>query len=195
MRKTSVLVVAALLLAAGVAIGALLRRPWPRSPVPNPATGTSEPIAGDPGGLPQVFRSDSPGFSLRYPSGWTVDTAGMRVEVGEMGGWAARAEAGGEGGWDRSRLSISCRGRRAETGRTGSRARARDRQVEARWYRDWGGSSALTWLIKAHILALKTRCSKYIFPCHRPSATHAQNLATAATTRPARPEEARARHP
>ena len=75
MRKTSVLVVAALLLAAGVAIGALLRRPWPRSPVPNPATGTSEPIAGDPGGLPQVFRSDSPGFSLRYPSGWTVDTA------------------------------------------------------------------------------------------------------------------------
>ncbi len=75
MRKTSVFVVAVVLLAAGVSIGVLLRRPWPRPPVPNTATGTSEPVAVDPGGLPQVFQSASPGFSIRYPSGWTADTA------------------------------------------------------------------------------------------------------------------------
>ena len=50
-------------------VGVLLRRPWPRPPVPNTAAGTSEPVAVDPGGLPQVFQSDSPGFSIRYPSG------------------------------------------------------------------------------------------------------------------------------
>ena len=62
-------------LAAGVSIGVLLRRPWPRPPVPNTTAGTSEPVAVDPGGLPQVFQSDSPRFSIRYPTGWTADTA------------------------------------------------------------------------------------------------------------------------
>ena len=73
MKRTYV--VGVLLLAAGVSIGALLLRPWQRPPDPNTAAGTSEPVAVDPGGLPQVFQSDSPGFSIHYPSGWTADTA------------------------------------------------------------------------------------------------------------------------
>ncbi len=82
MKKGVVVVAAVLLLAAGVSIGVLLWRPWPSPPVRNTAAGASEPVAVDPGGLPQLFRSDSQsdsqsdamGFSIRYPSGWTVDT-------------------------------------------------------------------------------------------------------------------------
>lgn len=75
MRKALVFVVAVLLLAVGVSIGVLLLRPWSRPPVPNTAAGKREPVAVDPGGLPQLFQSDSTGFSIRYPSGWIADTA------------------------------------------------------------------------------------------------------------------------
>ena len=75
MRKPLVFVVVALLLAVGVSVGVLLMRTRSRPPVPSTEAGTSEPVAVDPGGLPQLFQSDSPGFSIRYPSGWTADTA------------------------------------------------------------------------------------------------------------------------
>jgi len=75
MKRALVFIVAVLLLAAGISIGGLLRRPWQRPPRSGHPAATREPVAVDPGGLPHVFRSDSPGFSIRYPSGWTVDTA------------------------------------------------------------------------------------------------------------------------
>lgn len=76
MKRASVFVLAVLLLAAGVSLGVLLRRPGQCPTDPDTASGTGEPVAVDPGGLPQVFQSDSRGSSIRYPR------AGPRLECG-----------------------------------------------------------------------------------------------------------------
>lgn len=49
--------------------------------VPNSYTGCVR-VADDPGGLPRVFASGSDGFSIRYPTGWTVDSAYRYTALG-----------------------------------------------------------------------------------------------------------------
>jgi len=69
-------------LAAVVTVGfvaaRLLERSEPPAPAPDSAGGATAggvEAADDPGGLPDIFVGDSAGFSIRYPAGWTVDSA------------------------------------------------------------------------------------------------------------------------